>query len=160
MRRLLIALPLLALTAAPSPAPAETACLDDIFITVQGADVLIDHTGAWYNCCPEMRYDVTLVDGTIVVVETEVEGLCDCYCCFDLQTTVTGLAPGEWLLDFTWLDDASGVWETRSFAPTIPDLGQDLDLGKGDLVRGPCYDPSTGVPDRVPTWGAVKVIFD
>ena len=56
----------------------------------------LHHVNAGLNCCPEGRAEVTVSEGVITVDETIIDGLCDCYCLFDVDMLVVNLPPGEY----------------------------------------------------------------
>ena len=66
--------------------------------TGQGTLVL-KHINAGFNCCPErLLGSVAIQDHTITLTETEVGGLCDCNCLYDLDYAITNLDPGHYTL--------------------------------------------------------------
>ncbi|MHC5046916.1 MAG: hypothetical protein ACYTGY_10185 [Planctomycetota bacterium] len=98
----------------PSPGPhligyANSGCLpegervsppcenDDGFeLVVEGDRLTITHRDATYNCCPE-DIEVALEVDEWLLVLTETEVLvepCFCVCCYEVDSTVGGLAPG------------------------------------------------------------------
>jgi hypothetical protein len=83
---------------------------DDTFAFVVEDDRLhVTHGNATYNCCPE-DIAVTLVVGEWLLLLTEEEILetpCDCMCCYEVTSTVGGLAPGAYTVEYRWHD-----WET------------------------------------------------
>jgi hypothetical protein len=58
----------------------------------------LKHVNAGFNCCPVLDTDVSIDNGVIKIVETETEGLCDCYCLFDLHYMIVNLPPGEYTI--------------------------------------------------------------
>jgi hypothetical protein len=95
----------------PDPASAYEPCPeDDTFaFVVEGDRLHVVHGNATYNCCPE-EIAVTLAVGEWLLRLTEEEILempCDCMCCYEVTSTVGGLAPGAYTVEYRWYD-----WET------------------------------------------------
>jgi len=65
---------------------------------LQGNILLLKHVNAAFNCCPTIATDITVEDGAITVVETELDGRCDCYCLFDLYYMTVNLPVGEYTI--------------------------------------------------------------
>jgi hypothetical protein len=107
---------------------------DEIWVEVDGSTISVFHQAALCNCCAdEFFYGVSRVRNVIQVEETEVLELpCDCQCCFDLAVEIEGVAPGEYIIDFQWLDNETWEWRSWPLEVTVPDVGQ-----RGELVVGP-----------------------
>jgi len=56
----------------------------------------LQHVNAGLNCCPEGQAEITISEGLITVDESVINGLCDCYCLFDVDMVVANLPPGEY----------------------------------------------------------------
>jgi len=66
-------------------------------LEVDGDDLLVFHDGAYYQCCLEYEVEFLVgVDNVITGFEFDVGELCDCYCPFDLSSTVFDLPAGEY----------------------------------------------------------------
>jgi hypothetical protein len=66
----------------------------------QGEGTLaLKHINAGFNCCPDRLIGlVAIQDNTITLTETEVGGLCNCNCLYDLDYEITNLKPGLYTL--------------------------------------------------------------
>ena len=97
----------------------------------------------------------------IFVVETEIlTEPCACLCCYNLSVEITDLAPGEYVLHFTWFDD-QGEWMTWTDTVVIPDVGQGGAAYVAGSTNSGCFDPtSAGGPDlEASPWGQVKAQY-
>jgi len=63
----------------------------------------VHHDDAWFNCCPEMVFEIRQDGYTIDIFEQDTFPQCDCMCYFDFAHTFKGLAPGTYV---------SSVWES------------------------------------------------
>ena len=55
--------------------------------------LLLKHINAGFNCCPEKIYgDVGFVDDSVIIQESEKDGLCDCNCLYNLEFELTGIS--------------------------------------------------------------------
>ncbi len=71
-------------------------CIEYTYI--QESILLLKHVNAGFNFCPVIETDAAIENGAITIVEREVEGLCDCYCLFDLYYIIVNLSPGEYAI--------------------------------------------------------------
>jgi len=73
--------------------PNDTDCL---LFEYDGDSILtLTHINAGFNCCPEeFLINVDLRSDTIYILESEKDGLCDCYCLYDLHFTIQPIPPG------------------------------------------------------------------
>jgi hypothetical protein len=78
------------------PAQATNSCVEYNYLP--GNLLQLTHVNAWFNCCPVIEVEVNVENGTITVDEIEVEGICDCYCFFDLNIEVVNILSGEYTL--------------------------------------------------------------
>jgi hypothetical protein len=42
---------------------------------------------------------------------------CDCICCYDVQSTIEGLVPGEYTVEYRWFDYETG--QERCYADVV-----------------------------------------
>ncbi|MHC4126855.1 MAG: hypothetical protein ACYSWT_00620 [Planctomycetota bacterium] len=96
----------------PGGARAEEPCtVDDSFeFVVEGDRLTATHHDATYNCCPE-DIEVSLAVDEWLLILTEEEILvnpCPCLCCYAVQSTVGGLAPGTYTVEYWWSDYETG----------------------------------------------------
>ncbi|MEA3312524.1 MAG: FlgD immunoglobulin-like domain containing protein [candidate division WOR-3 bacterium] len=60
--------------------------------------VLIHHDDAYFNCCPDMEYEIVQHADTIEIYERDLDTHpCECLCCFDLVHVLAGLEPGTYI---------------------------------------------------------------
>jgi len=79
---------------------------DEIIAEVEGYSIHITHKNATYNCCPD-DIEVTLTTNgyNLKLVEKEILTMpCDCLCCYNVETDISGLIPGEYTVEFCWDD--------------------------------------------------------
>jgi hypothetical protein len=154
-----LVLSLLCIGIAP-PASAQIACRDSVYALVSDGTMQVFHEGATYNCCPTFAYEVELSGDQIQIYETEVESLCDCICCMDLDVTVESVPPGEYTVEFHWFDyetQGSRVWE---LVVSVGDAGQGGDPVVARFGKSDCYDPAAGVAeDAADTWTMIKALY-
>ena len=116
-------------------------CWDNkIVAAVEGNSIILTHLSASYNCCPD-DIEVTLShEGNYLSLQEReiVPAPCDCLCCYNITTEIGGLVPGEYTIEYCWLDyETSGelseitvavllvasigfrtwLWKTRSNSP-------------------------------------------
>ena len=85
---------------------------------------------------------------------------CACLCCFNLSVEIADLAPGEYVLLFTWYDD-SGEWITWTDTVVVEDVGQGGTAHVGSTTNSGCVDPNDSPePGVEPSlWGKVKAQY-
>ena len=70
---------------------------DCVEYTYSGDTLSITHVNSAFNCCPkEILVNASVSGDTIVIVERESEGLCDCICLYDLDIEVLNLIPSKY----------------------------------------------------------------
>jgi hypothetical protein len=75
-------------------------CVEYTFDSETGK-LSIKHINAAFNCCPEdISCTISTVNDTIFIRETEVDGLCNCLCLFDLDIELEGLLPTSYYAKF------------------------------------------------------------
>jgi len=106
---------------------AVSQCGEDAFVFTVGPDTFrAAHGNAAYNCClDKIEASVVLVEsgGERLLVFTEKEILtipCICTCCYDVETSVPGLAPGPYGIEYCWYDYGSGQERCHSDEIVIP----------------------------------------
>ena len=127
-------------------------CTDSFVVTFDGEVMTVHHLGAFYNCCPVFDYEISQESGEIRVREIEVEGLCDCYCCFNLQVAIEDLAPGTYTLTFTYWEFWENAWVDWSTQVEVPDAGQVDPPTVASFSNSGCLT----VDADVTSWGALK----
>jgi hypothetical protein len=80
--------------------PPDQGCMDYLY---DGENVLqLKHINAGFNCCPEIHAEITIEGNTIRIREYETfeeYGPCDCICLFDVDYEITGLGPGQYVIE-------------------------------------------------------------
>jgi hypothetical protein len=97
---------------------------DDAFeFIVEGNGLCVSHLNATYNCCPD-DIEVSLVVEEWLLILTEEEVLvepCFCLCCYEVASTVEGLSPGEYAVEYWWYDYETGQEQCHVEIVVIPD---------------------------------------
>jgi len=86
-------------------------CGDDTFeMTAEAHSLHVTHRNATYNCCPDdIRVELTVAGRTLHLTEEEILTMpCACLCCYDVETTVVGLSPGTYTVEYCWADNELG----------------------------------------------------
>jgi len=73
---------------------------ESIVLEVDGTSLTIYHYGAFYNCCLEYFVDYGVRNGMITAREMDFGAPCDCYCDFNLSSTLNDLEPGTYTVHF------------------------------------------------------------
>jgi hypothetical protein len=95
---------------------------DAFEFVVEGDRLMVTHLNTTYNCCPE-DIEVTLAVDEWRLVLTEQEILvmpCPCVCCYDVESTVAGLTPGEYIVEYWWFDYETGQEEVSLHIVVVP----------------------------------------
>lgn len=59
----------------------------------------VKHINAIFNCCPEkINCEFSLKNDTIVITESETDGNCDCMCLYDIETEISELKAGSYII--------------------------------------------------------------
>ena len=96
---------------------------DQVEVTVIGGGLQIVHRDAAYNCClDDITVSLTVQGDTLRLDEQEILTTipCPCLCCYDVNSTVVGLAPGEYLLEYCWSDFGTEGQRCHTEPVTIP----------------------------------------
>lgn len=83
---------------------------DELDVTVQSRSLQVTHRNAAYNCCLDDILVTLDVHGAFLHFQ-EKELLttgCHCLCCYDTTTTVEGLTPGVYRVEYCWMDEEHG----------------------------------------------------
>ncbi len=119
--------------------------------------VYVYHDQAEWNCCATIVFEFAEAEDTLNLYEFETfeVGPCVCLCCFDLETWVAGVAPGEHLVRV--LDGQSGAVLGQVWVTVQASQGVEPSLG---FARQSECGGFTGIwPEGGATWGRVKVLF-
>jgi len=105
------------------PGSRDGWCDPDAFVfTVTGGTLHTLHHDATYNCCPDDIVVHLDVQGSVLLM-TEEEILsqpCYCLCCYDVEATVEGLSPGEYLVRYCYWEDETGSQECYEETMVVP----------------------------------------
>jgi|GEM_PF-1421185 len=72
---------------------------DTVIFSAHGDTILVTHQDAFYQCCAEIATDVVQAAAGFDLFERDTsEEACDCMCDFDIATTISGVAEGEYLV--------------------------------------------------------------
>ena len=96
---------------------------DQIELIVESRALKVLHRNATYNCCPDDIAITLSVEGTVVRLTEEEDlttGGCFCLCCYDVEATAVGLAPGDHTVLFCWEDHETGGEECHTEDIVIP----------------------------------------
>jgi len=161
---------LFAVAFAAPVAAQEMWCLDadEVYATVDDSRIRLFHLGALYNCCNEpFAFEIAQEEATIYVREIEVlENPCYCVCCFHIYLELVDVAPGDYVIEYSWYDYESEAWRTEPLEVSVPDLGQTGPVALGAHGDSDCLEaaslpePEIEDPDNPATWGAIKALFD
>ena len=67
------------------------------------------HEYVVYNCCPDyIRVKLEAVGSDLTFREVGFGGMCDCDCCFNVESTAVDLDPGEYHVSYCWDDSEFG----------------------------------------------------
>jgi len=55
-----------------------------------------------------------------MVTEEEIGGVCNCLCCYDVKSTITGLTSGMYVLEYCWYDYETGEKECHTEEIILP----------------------------------------
>lgn len=151
-------------------AAAAWAQCDGLTVVQEGPVLRVDHDAS-YNCGVfALEHQSALVADTLRVRELAVcEAWADCYCPYRANLTFQGLAPGDYVLDFTYGEALPGEeppagWSRCLAAFTVTDpLGDGEDLAMTATAAGCGINgsgvPGGGEPGRPMTWDAVRALF-
>jgi hypothetical protein len=140
---------------------------DEIYAEVIGSSVTVYHDAALYNCCPDpFAYTVICEDDTILIEEIEVlTEPCSCVCCHNLWMMLEDVAPGDYLLQFSWYDYESFEYRMEEIELTVPDVGQSGLFVAGPVAVPGCIEASTipeageGPDSSIVSWGTIKQLY-
>ena len=96
-------------------------CADEVLFETPDGSIVMRHVEALFNCCAGLTVEVTQEDHEIGIFEREYYeiGPCYCLCCFEVEASVSGLAPGDYSVsvwkvhdncDGTWTYELVGTW--------------------------------------------------
>jgi hypothetical protein len=146
-------------------------CADDTVRAVVVTNAIhVYHDEAEWNCCATIEFDLAAHADTFDLYESETYSgdPCFCSCCFDLLATITGAAPGDYLVRV--LAAASGelfgeVWvNVPEVVPGGDAAAESSALsacaaGLGGTLQSPCGGWTVDVTQPQWSWGRVKTTF-
>ncbi|MBN2448654.1 MAG: hypothetical protein JXO22_18150, partial [Phycisphaerae bacterium] len=98
-------------------------CGDDEFSFTVADGVLHSlHANAYYNCCPDgFPVTMSLAGDLLQLIEVEIlVEPCWCLCCYDIEATVVGLAPGTYTVEYYWFDYETDMVQCHTESVEIP----------------------------------------
>jgi hypothetical protein len=106
--------------AGPGWPPCDNA--DSFELVVEDDRLTVTHFGTRYNCCPEdIEVTFAVEEGRLILTEQEILVMpCPCVCCYDVESTVAGLAPGQYLVEYWWYDYDTGQDEVYMTIVVVP----------------------------------------
>lgn len=111
-----------------------------MYIEAVGNDLHVYHPGAYYQCCLGYYVQYYQYGNHFIGYETDVNELCDCYCPFDLESTIHNLVAGEYVVTLYDIEgDLLGV-DTAVIEAGV------IDFNIGECVQDPKGPPETGDP--------------
>ncbi|UCC32531.1 MAG: hypothetical protein JSU86_09655 [Phycisphaerales bacterium] len=124
---------------------------DQIDLAPGPGTLTVIHRNASYNCCQDdIRVSLSVAGNVLQFTEEEVPpgGYCHCICCFNVESTVIDLEPGEYTVEYCWLDYEMGP---RCYVEDVvipepqPRVGEYFNsgcLGQGHRSnQEPCLEP-------------------
>jgi len=82
---------------------------DEIIAQVEGNSIYVAHLNASYNCCPDdIKVILSFEENNLKLSEEEINPVCDCICCYNIETEIKVFIPGEYIIEVCWDD-----WETQ-----------------------------------------------
>jgi hypothetical protein len=75
-----------------------------VIFSSHGDTILVIHQDAFYNCCSEIKVNVTETARGIDLWEYDVGDACKCMCYFDITTMISGLSLGTYLIRYFDVD--------------------------------------------------------
>ncbi|NLX12764.1 MAG: hypothetical protein GXY44_03805 [Phycisphaerales bacterium] len=75
---------------------------ESLELSVEAGKLHVLHRNAAYNCCIDNVTLSAVLDGdTLILTERESTSMpCRCMCCYDVEATITDLAPGKYTVEF------------------------------------------------------------
>ena len=86
-------------------------CGDDaIDVAVDGPEIHLTHKNATYNCCPDdIQVSLEVAGNVLKLTEKEILTTpCHCLCCYTVESTIVGLSPGTYSIEYCWYDYEAG----------------------------------------------------
>ena len=77
---------------------------EEVILSSHGDTILVTHKDAFYNCCSEIKVNVTETPNGFDLLEFDVGDTCRCMCYFDVTTEISGLTPGTYLIRYFDID--------------------------------------------------------
>jgi len=130
-------------------------CEEEVVIDVAEGAIEVSHLQTMYNCCCTVEFSVVQEGFQIEIDEYEelVAGGCDCLCCLDTRTVITGLDPGEYELTIFKHTEHGGTELVGTWTVTVDGTSEP---GVTSSFM-PCDE--TEVTYDSFTWGVIKALF-
>ncbi len=162
---------LAAVATAPRGFAGTPPCTDAVRATVVTNAIHVYHDQAEWNCCAKVEFSLSAHADTLDLYESETFelGPCHCLCCFDLITTITGAASGDYLVRVSAAEGGELFGEVWVSVPEVTPGGDETGpesttgpvcaAGLGGSVQSPYGGWTVDVPQPSTTWGRVKAVF-
>lgn len=85
---------------------------EEVIFSSHEDTILVTHKDAFYNCCSKIKVRVTKTPNGFDLWEYDVGDICRCMCYFDINTIISGLSSGTYLIRYFDIDSnlvGSGV---------------------------------------------------
>jgi len=111
---------------------------EEVIFEVNGTGLTVYHNNAYYNCCLDYFVDYGIRGGVIAAYERDFGDFCDCYCNFNLSSSLNDIEPGIYIVRFYNIEGDLLKEETVTFtaAPQMINSAYDgcLDNAKGSII--------------------------
>jgi len=147
MKSLLLFLLITAQTALAQSQPGQ------MYADIEGNRVTLWEIATRRICCAQFFSAVEVTGTEILWEQHNIGALCDCYCYYDIGTTIFNLPPGEYHVAVWMIWDCCPDLEENEY---MGDFSFTVEEGpSGDLIFGPdlfqdCYEPQNLSPRTVP----------
>jgi hypothetical protein len=134
-------------------------CSEEVVLETAPGAILMHHREALFNCCAYLEIEVTQDAFEIGIFEWEMFETTPCYClcCFGVESTTAGLAPGDYSVS-VWKvhDNCNGTW-THELVGTWLITVEGYCEPSVTSTYVPCVESAIqGEPD---SWGTIKALF-
>lgn len=80
---------------------SDTLCCIEFSYDAEDEKLQLKHINAGFNCCPEkIKGEISFENDSVIIKESEKDGLCDCLCLYDLDYTLSGISKKTYTICF------------------------------------------------------------